>query len=141
MKQNEEGEKVNANVTPQGNTTTQTVTSDNNVEQKMVDISNTTINVGEQPATVQQPTISDYEQSVTDKENALINSFSNLIVENNHHNHQEINNVALHQQNIKTNGKALDIDLVNEDHQLIMRNNSAISNGNGHTDHSLDNKM
>lgn len=86
----------------------------------------------------------DYEQSVTDKENALINSFSNLI-ENNQHNQQqnihhlqqqEISNVlpTSPASNGKTNGKVLDFDdLVNEDHQLIMRN------GNGHNDHSIDN--
>lgn len=78
---------------------------------------------------------SDFEKSVTDKENALINSFSNLI-ENNvtqspqHH----ADNNGLH-NNVKTNGKLIDFT-INDEHQ------PPISNGNGHTlINSLDNKM
>lgn len=78
----------------------------------------------------------DYEKSVTDKENALIHTFSNLI-ENNltpqspqHHG----DNNGLH-NNLKTNGKLIDFSL-NDEHQ------PPISNGNGHTlINSLDNKM
>lgn len=84
--------------------------------------------------------LSDYEKSVTDKENALIHTFSNLI-ENNlittatqqspqHH----ADNNGVH-NNLKTNGKLLDFTL-NDEHQ------APISNGNGHTlINSLDNKM
>lgn len=76
-----------------------------------------------------------YEESVTNKENALINSFSNLIEHQSHPtlNIQEFNNA----QNAKTNGKT-DIDATNDDNLIIK---SAISNGNGHTDHSLDNEL
>lgn len=82
----------------------------------------------------------DYEKSVTDKENALINTFSNLI-ENNvistttpqspqHH----ADNNGLH-NNLKTNGKLLDFT-INDEHQ------PPVSNGNGHTlINNLDNKM
>lgn len=82
--------------------------------------------------------LGDYEKSVTDKENALIHTFSNLI-ENNlisttptqqspqHH----ADNNGVH----KTNGKLIDFTL-NDEHQ------PPISNGNGHTlINSLDNKM
>ncbi|XP_055317315.1 ensconsin isoform X7 [Sitodiplosis mosellana] len=77
--------------------------------------------------------LGDYEKSVTDKENALIHTFSNLI-ENNlistptqqspqHH----ADNNGVH----KTNGKLIDFTL-NDEHQ------PPISNGNGF---SLDNKI
>lgn len=75
-----------------------------------------------------------YETSVTNKENALINSFSNLIE---HQPHPTLNIQEFNAQNAKTNGKT-DIDATN-DGNLIMK--SAISNGNGHTDHSLDNEL
>lgn len=85
--------------------------------------------------------LNEYEKSVTDKENAIINSFSNLI-ENNlisttmqqSPQHQHADNNGLH-NNLKTNGKLLDFTL-NDEHQ------PPISNGNGHTlINSLDNKM
>lgn len=77
-----------------------------------------------------------YEKSVTDKENALINSFSNLIENNSI---QDINVVQQQKANIKTNGKVVDYNLLNDDNLIIK---SAISNGNnGHSDHNLDNKM
>lgn len=98
--------------------------------------------------------LANYEQSVTDKENTLINSFSNLIVSNHTSvvgggdllllQHQTSNGVAAP----KTNGKAaavLNFDTVNEDDDVILRNANGAppltTNGNGHTDHSLDNKM
>lgn len=83
--------------------------------------------------------LGEYEKSVTDKENALINTFSNLI-ENNlistttqqspqHHSDNGLHN------NLKTNGKLLDFT-INDEQQ------PPISNGNGHTlINSLDNKM
>lgn len=86
----------------------------------------------------------DYEQSVTDKENALIHSFSNLIENNllptqqtNIHQIQENN---LH-NNLKTNGKLIDFNSLADDHQMDIIK-APISNGNGHTlINNLDNKM
>lgn len=75
-----------------------------------------------------------YEMSVTNKENSLINSFSNLIE---HQSHPTLNIQEFNAQNAKTNGKS-DIDATNDGNLIIK---SAISNGNGHTDHSLDNEL
>lgn len=99
--------------------------------------------------------LADYEKSVTDKENAMINTFSNLI-DNNllptqqnqqqqqtqqliHHQIQENN---LH-SNMKTNGKLLDFDPLSvDDHHQNDIIKAPISNGNGHTlINNLDNKM
>lgn len=84
--------------------------------------------------------IGDYEKTVTDKENALINTFSNLI-ENNLLPTQQNNviqeNNVLH--NNKTNGKLVDFNALTDDQNVIIK--SAISNGNGHTLINLDNKM
>lgn len=112
------------------------------------------ISLNIEPVTAAVPTIVDYEKSVTDKENALINSFSNLIVnsqqqqqQNNHLNHmnlqkQEISNGKTTTTMTTTNGGsfvAFD-DLVNEDHQQPQQQLiTSISNGNGHTDRSIDN--
>lgn len=88
----------------------------------------------------------DYEKSVTDKENALIHTFSNLIEtklistttpqqqqQQQSPQHHSDNN-GLH-NNLKTNGKLIDFRL-NDELQ------PPISNGNGHTlINSLDNKM
>lgn len=95
--------------------------------------------------------LADYEKSVTDKENAMIHTFSNLI-DNNllptqqqqqqqqqtpqliHH---QIQDSTLH-SNIKTNGKLLDFDPLSvDDHHQNDIIKAPISNGNGH----LDNKM
>lgn len=88
-----------------------------------------------------------YEKSVTDKENALINSFSNLI-ENNLVSSQQQQQQQIHENNhqnsLKSNGKLIDsFDPLSSDndHQndLIKM---PISNGNGHPLISnLDNKM
>ena len=84
---------------------------------------------------------SDYEKCVTDKENSLINSFSNLITSQQQHN---LNDISLLSNTvpavIKTNGK-VDFNPLNND-SLIITNNT-ISNGNGHhgSDVSLDNKL
>lgn len=77
-----------------------------------------------------QNNMATYEMSVTNKENSLINSFSNLIENQSHPtlNIQDFN---------KTNGKS-DIDTTNDGNLIIK---SAISNGNGHTDISLDNEL
>lgn len=78
--------------------------------------------------------IGSYEMSVTNKENALISSFSNLIE---HQSHPTLNIQEFNAQNAKTNGKSeIDAPI---DGNLIIK--SAISNGNGHTDHSLDNEL
>ncbi len=76
-----------------------------------------------------------YEMSVTNKENALINSFSNLI--EHQPSHPTLNIQEFNAQNAKTNGKS-DVDATNDGNLIIK---SAISNGNGHTDHSLDNEL
>lgn len=96
--------------------------------------------------------VANYEQSVTDKENTLINSFSNLIV-NNHSQvtpdlfmqHQTSNGVAAVVP--KSNGKSVvvNFDTVNEDDDVLLLSGTngapLTKNGNGHTEHSLDNKM
>ncbi|XP_037036291.1 reticulocyte-binding protein 2 homolog a isoform X17 [Bradysia coprophila] len=76
-----------------------------------------------------------YEMSVTNKENALMNSFSNLI--EHQPPHPTLNIQEFNAQNAKTNGKS-EVDATNDDNLIIK---SAISNGNGHTDHSLDNEL
>lgn len=84
--------------------------------------------------------IGDYEKTVTDKENALINTFSNLI-ENNLLPTQQANVIQIQENNVlinnKTNGKLVDFNTA--DQNVIIK--SAISNGNGHTLINLDNKM
>lgn len=77
-----------------------------------------------------------YEMSVTNKENALMNSFSNLI-EHQPPPHPTLNIEEFNAQNAKTNGKS-DVNATNDGNLIIK---SAISNGNGHTDHSLDNEL
>lgn len=73
----------------------------------------------------------DYEKSVTDKENALIHTFSNLI-ENKLISSATPQPPQLHADNnglhntLKTNGKLIDFTL-NDEHE------PPISNGNGHT--------
>lgn len=70
----------------------------------------------------------DYEKSVTDKENALFNTFSNNLIENNTSQSPQLlhaDSNGLH-NNLKTNGKLIDFTL-NDEHQ------PPISNGNGHT--------
>lgn len=86
--------------------------------------------------------IGEYEKSVTDKENALIHTFSNLIdtnqpIQNQHH----ADNNGLH-NNTKTNGKLLDFThSINDDHSNDITK-TPISNGNGHPlINNLDNKM
>lgn len=89
----------------------------------------------------------DYEKSVTDKENALIHTFSNLIENNliSTTTHQQspqyhAENNGVH-NNLKTNGKLLDFTL-NGEHQSPISNGNGNGNGNGHTlITSLDNKM
>lgn len=96
--------------------------------------------------TTNHKSINDYEQSVTDKENALMNSFSNLIENkllpqqqqqtNNVINHHQENNVLI---NNKTNGKMVDFDPLADEQNAIIK--TAMSNGNGHARINLDNKM
>lgn len=84
-----------------------------------------------------------YEMSVTNKENALMNSFSNLIERQAPlPPHPTLNVQEFNAQNAaKTNGKSSEVVVVDAttDGNLIIK--SAISNGNGHTDHSLDNEL
>lgn len=95
--------------------------------------------------------IGDYEKSVTDKENTLIHTFSNLI-ENNltapqqttqtpSNNIHHSDNNSLH-NNLKTNGKLVDFShSLTDDHQNDIVK-GPISNGNGHAlINNLDNKM
>lgn len=81
--------------------------------------------------------IGDYEQSVTEKENALMHTFSNLI-----ENNIISTSPAQSQQNNVTNGKLLDFThTLNDDHPNEIAK-TPISNGNGHTlIETLDNKM
>lgn len=106
----------------------------------------TTINTS---TTVDTPTtdtnrkqLGDYEKTVTDKENALINTFSNLI-ENNLLPTQQNNVIQMQENNLlhnnKTNGKLVDFNSLTDDQNVIIK--SAIANGNGHTLINLDNKM
>lgn len=82
-----------------------------------------------------QNNVATYEMSVTNKENALMNSFSNLI--EHQPPHPTLNIQEFNAQNAKTNGKS-DV-AATIDGNLIIK--SAISNGNGHSDHSLDNEL
>lgn len=87
--------------------------------------------------------VNDYEKSVTDKENALIHTFSNLIEnkQSPQHTVHHAENNGLH-NNTKTNGKLLDFThSFNDDHTNDIAK-IPISNGNGHPLISnLDNKM
>ncbi|KAJ6636535.1 hypothetical protein Bhyg_15126 [Pseudolycoriella hygida] len=78
--------------------------------------------------------IASYELSVTNKENALMNNFSHLIE---HQSHPTLNIQEFNAQNAKANGKT-ESDAINDGNLLIK---SAISNGNGHNDFSLDNEL
>lgn len=95
----------------------------------------------------------DYEKTVTDKENAMIHTFSNLIDNNllpTQHQQQQTQQLIQHQiqennlhSNMKTNGKLLDFDPLSvDDHHQNDIMKTPISNGNGHTlINNLDNKM
>ncbi|KAM7355595.1 MAP7 domain containing protein ensconsin isoform 2-T2 [Cochliomyia hominivorax] len=85
-----------------------------------------------------------YEQSVIDKENSLINSFSNMIIDENVKNFQQ----NLHQQQQlqaqivveETNGKKF-VELQNNDSNNITTTTpTSVANGNGHHIESINNK-
>lgn len=108
---------------------------------------NNTVNSIETMNDTNRKLIGDYETSVTDKENALIHSFSNLIENNltapqqtpptNNIHHSDSN--SLH-NNVKTNGKLVDFSLTDDHQNDIVK--GPISNGNGHAlINNLDNKM
>lgn len=79
--------------------------------------------------------IGGYEQSVTDKENALMHTFSNLLGNN-----LIASSPAQSTPHTVTNGKLLDFThTLNDGHENAK---TSISNGNGHTlIDTLDNKM
>lgn len=85
-----------------------------------------------------------YEQSVIDKENSLINSFSNMIIDENVKNIQQ--NLQQQQQiqaqlvaAEETNGK-LFAELQNNDTDLTTTTPTTVANGNGHHIDSINNK-
>ena len=85
-----------------------------------------------------------YEQSVMDKENSLINSFSNMIIDENVKNIQQ--NLQQQQQMQaqlvaaeETNGK-LFAELQNNDTDLMTTTPTTVANGNGHHIDSINNK-
>ncbi|XP_075162591.1 MAP7 domain containing protein ensconsin isoform X10 [Haematobia irritans] len=82
-----------------------------------------------------------YEQSVIDKENSLINSFSNMIIDENAKNMQQ--NLQQQQQIQaqivveETNGKQIFAELQNNDSNTTSQ---SVANGNGHHIESISNK-
>lgn len=99
-----------------------------------------------QPTTIipePQNTQAMYEQSVIDKENSLINSFSNMIIDENVKNIQQ----NLHQQQQlqaqivveETNGKKF-AELQNNDSNITTTTPTSVANGNGHHIESINNK-
>lgn len=86
-----------------------------------------------------------YEQSVIDKENSLINTFSNMIIDENVKNIQQ--NLQQQQQLQgqfvveETNGK-LFADLHNKDSNITATTTTptSVANGNGHHIESINNK-
>lgn len=85
-----------------------------------------------------------YEQSVIDKENSLINSFSNLIIDENakniHQQPQQQQQQRIHHQFVveEKNAKKL-VELQNNETKNILTTN-AVANGNGHHIDSINNK-
>ncbi|XP_065359462.1 ensconsin isoform X6 [Calliphora vicina] len=99
-----------------------------------------------QPTTIipePQNTQAMYEQSVIDKENSLINSFSNMIIDENVKNIQQ----NIHQQQQlqaqivveETNGKKF-VELQNNDSNITTTTPTSVANGNGHHIESINNK-
>lgn len=98
-----------------------------------------------QPIIIPEPqnTQAMYEQSVIDKENSLINSFSNMIIDENVKNIQQ--NLQQQQQLQaqivveETNGK-LFAELQSNDSNNITTTPTSVANGNGHHIESINNK-
>lgn len=90
---------------------------------------------GDSDADSNHKLIGGYEQSVTDKENALMHTFSNLLGNN-----LIATSPAQSAPHTVTNGKLLDFThTLNDGHENAK---TSISNGNGHTlIDTLDNKM
>ncbi|XP_059221487.1 ensconsin isoform X7 [Stomoxys calcitrans] len=99
-------------------------------------------NIANTTTTEPQNTQAMYEQSVIDKENSLINSFSNMIIDENVKNIQQ--NLQQQQQiqaqivAEETNGKQIFVELQNNDTNTTTP--QSVANGNGHHIESINNK-
>uniref|UniRef100_A0A1I8PTP9 MAP7 domain-containing protein n=1 Tax=Stomoxys calcitrans TaxID=35570 RepID=A0A1I8PTP9_STOCA len=99
-------------------------------------------NIANTTTTEPQNTQAMYEQSVIDKENSLINSFSNMIIDENVKNIQQ--NLQQQQQiqaqivAEETNGKQIFVELQNNDTNTTTP--QSVANGNGHHIESISNK-
>lgn len=126
-----------------GSSSTEQQTPPQEQQQESTNVTNA-FNLANNESQSNRRQLNEYEKSVTDKENALIHTFSNLI-ENNLLPTQQTNIHVIHENNfhnnMKTNGKLIDFDLMGNDHQNDAIK-TPISNGNGHTHiNNFDNKM